>query len=322
VAAEPWLLVAALAFAVVNGLNDGGAVLSVGLRVGGVVPLLGLLGLAGAVAVVPLVFGTAVATTLVSRLVPLDGPDGSAAMLVAVVVAVVVSGGLAWRGLPTSLTLALLGAIAGAGLGWGLPVAWAAVGLVLLLAGAAPVVGLLGARVLILLLALRRRDRPLAQRVGRWHTLGFALLCVAYGANDGQKMLAVAAVATGGVALDGTVVPTTWLLAAIAVLFLVGAMIGLPRIAGTLGDGLVPLRPADAAITELAASSVVLGTGAVGAPVSMTQAVAGALVGAGTVRGLGAVRWREVARVGGAWVLTLPLALGAGWGVAAVAAAL
>jgi inorganic phosphate transporter, PiT family len=55
----------------------------------------------------------------------------------------------------------------------------------------------------------------------------------------------------------------------------------------------------------------VLGTGAVGAPVSMTQAVAGGLVGAGGTRGWSRVRWRAAAQLGVAWVLTLPTAFGA-----------
>jgi PiT family inorganic phosphate transporter len=321
---ESWLLAAALGFAVVNGFNDGGAVLSVGLRVASFPPLLGLLVLSASVAVVPIVFGTAVAETLVSRLVPFDGDEGTRAMLVAVVVAVVVASSLAWRGLPTSLTLAVLGALAGAGLGAGLPVAWGAVGMVLLLAAAAPLVGLVVARVVIWVLVLRGSHQPVGRRAGRWHVLGFGLLCVAYGANDGQKMLAVAAVAVGAVGAaggtgGGSVLPPVWLLAALAVLFLGGAVLGLPRVAGTMASGLTPLRPSDAAVSELAASGVVLATGAVGSPVSMTQAMAGGLVGTGTARGLGAVRWGEVARIALAWVLTLPTALVVAWGVAALA---
>ncbi|HVL99017.1 MAG TPA: inorganic phosphate transporter, partial [Egibacteraceae bacterium] len=48
------------------------------------------------------------------------------------------------------------------------------------------------------------------------------------------------------------------------------------------------------------------GSAAVGAPVSMTQSVAAALVGAGMSYGHRRVRWRAVGRLGLAWLLTLP----------------
>jgi inorganic phosphate transporter, PiT family len=302
-----WLLVAAVAFAVVNGVNDGGALLSVGLDVRTLRPLTALVWLSVAVAVTPLVIGTAVATTLTSRLVTLEGPDGQLALLVAVVVAVVVTWGLAARGLPTSLTLGVVGAIAGAGVGAGLGVSWSTVGAVLALGFAAPLIGLAVAWVLTQVVGAWPSPRPIDERTGRWHLVAFGAQCVAYGANDGQKMVAVIAVAAG-TASSGDVPVVGWQLAVVAVAFLVGAAIGLPRVARTLGGGVVAVRPHEAVASELASASVVLATGALGAPVSMTQAVSGGLIGAGGTRGWSRVRWAAVARLGAAWVVTLPAA--------------
>ncbi|MTV26359.1 inorganic phosphate transporter [Nitriliruptoraceae bacterium ZYF776] len=314
------LLAAAVGFAVVNGLNDGGALLAVGLSVRSMRPLTALVVLTAAVVVAPLVLGTAVATTLTSRLVTFDGRAGEVALLVAVVVAVGVTSVLARRGLPTSLTLAVVGALTGAGLGAGLTVAPGVVLLVLVLALVAPVVGLAVAWLLTGLASRVRYRTDLDALARRWHVGAFVAQSVAYGANDGQKMLAVLAVAAGANVRDG--VPLVgWQLAVAAAGFLAGAVVGLPRIARTLGGGVVPVRPPDAAITELAASSVVLGTAAVGSPVSMTQAIAGAQVGTGVTRGLGRIRWREVGRIGGAWIVTLPAAGVVAAVVAAVAVA-
>jgi inorganic phosphate transporter, PiT family len=311
-----WLVVAAIAFAIVNGVNDGGALLSVGLDVRSLRPLTSLLLLAAAVVVAPLVVGTAVATTLATRLVAVDGPDGPLAFLVAVGAAVVVTWAMAAKGLPTSLTLAVVGAIAGAGVGAGLPVAWGTVGLVLLMAGVAPLAGLALAWAFTRGAGAWPSTRTLDRRTQRWHVAAFGAQCFAYGANDGQKMLAVVGVAAGtagaGGAADGEVPAVAWQLAAVGVAFLIGAAIGLPRVARTLGGGgVVAVRPHEAVTSELAAATVVLGTGAVGAPVSMTQAVAGGLVGAGGTRGWSRVRWRAAAQLGVAWVLTLPTAFGA-----------
>lgn len=308
------LLAAAAVFAFVNGVNDGGALLSIGLSVRTVRPLVGLVLLATAVVVAPVLFGTAVATTLATRLVGFEGDDGRAALLVAVAASIAVTLLLARRGLPTSLTLGLVGAMAGVGAGAGIPVAWTLVVVVLLAAAAAPLLGLAMGRALTLLAARLPARKVLLLRVRRWHTIGFLLLCIAYGTNDGQKMLAVFAIAASPVV--GQVDLVAWQLAAVAACFFVGAAVGLPRFALTLGSGVLPIRPTEAATTELSAGAVVLATGVAGAPVSMTQAASGALVGAGVGRGYGAIRWDAAARIGGAWAVTLPCA----FVVAAVAA--
>jgi inorganic phosphate transporter, PiT family len=320
---EVALLAVALAFAVVNGLNDGGALLAVGLGVRGLAPWTALLALTGAVVVAPALLGTRVAATLAGRLVRFDGPEGQAALLVAIIVAVLVSTVLAERGLPTSLTLAVVGAIAGAGLGSGLPVSWGTVGVVLTLAALAPVVGAVVAWLLTHAAAWWPSRRTVEHRVRRWHPIGFGLQCLAYGLNDGQKMLAVIAVAAGTLAADAGKVPLVpWQLAAVAACFLLGTLAGLPRVAATLGGGVVPVRPPAAAMTEVASAGVVLATGLLGSPVSMTQAISGSLVGTGMVSGAARVRWREAARLLLAWVVTLPAAVVAAAAAAAVASAL
>lgn len=59
---------------------------------------------------------------------------------------------------------------------------------------------------------------------------------------------------------------------------------------------------------QLGAAVAVLSSAALGVPVSMTQAVAGGLVGTGMLRGRRQVRWRVAGQLGLAWVLTLPAA--------------
>lgn len=298
------LLAAAVVFAFVNGINDGGSILSVGLTVRSFRPLAGLVILSLAVALSPVLFGTGVATTLATRLVSLDGEEGRTALLVAVLVSVVVTLLLSRRGLPTSLTLGLVGAMAGVGVGSGITVAWGLVGVVLVAAAAAPLLGMAIGRAITVAAGSVPTRKDLQHSLSRWHAAAFGLLGIAYGVNDGQKMLAVFAVAAGSSA--GTVPLVAWQLMAVAGCFLAGAIVGLPRFAGTSGSGVLPIRPPEAVTTELAAGLVVLGTGIAGAPVSMTQAASGALIGAGAHRGHGAVRWDAAARIGVAWVLTLP----------------
>jgi PiT family inorganic phosphate transporter len=113
------LLVVAALFAVVAGANDGSSILASAVRVSGLRPWVSISILLAAVVLGPLVlFGTSVATTLAHRLVPFDARGGvHVVLLVAALAAMLVVFGLSRAGLPTSLTLALVGGISGAG--WG-----------------------------------------------------------------------------------------------------------------------------------------------------------------------------------------------------------
>lgn len=301
------LLAAALGFAVVNGVNDGGALVATGLKVPGLPPLVAAGMLAVALVAGPLIIGTQVATTLVSRLVSFSevgGAVGRTALLVAVVTAVAVVVGLSRRGLPTSLTLALVGGLAGAGFGSGLPVSYPTLGLVLGAGIAAPVVGAVAGFALSRVAGLLPSRRRVAARIRVAHAGAFSLQCLAYAANDGQKMVAVLAVATGA---TGDVSPPVSELVLLAVLFTGGLIVGLRPAASTLSAEIIPARPPDAVAAEVSSAGAVLASAALGAPVSMTQSVAAALVGAGMSHGPRRVRWRAAGRLGLAWLFTLPV---------------
>lgn len=309
------LLAAALGFAVVNGMNDGGALVATGLKVPGLPPLVAAGMLAVALVIAPLVFGTQVASTLANGLVSFpaaSGPAGRIALLVAVGTAVAVVAGLSRRGLPTSLTLALVGALAGAGAGSGLPVSYPTLGLVLAVGIAAPVVGAVAGFALSRLAGLLPSTSRVAPRIRTTHLGAFSLQCLAYAANDGQKMVAVLAVATGAQAEAS---PPVIELVVLAVMFTLGLVIGLGPAASTLSAEIIPARPLDAVAAEVSSAGAVFASSALGAPVSMTQSVAAALVGAGMSHGPRRVRWRAAGRLSLAWLFTLPVS-------AAVAAAL
>ena len=300
------LIALAIAFAVVTGANDGGALVATGLRVPALSVPVSVTILVAAVVAGPLVLGTAVAETLTGRLVP-DGPDSATLLAIGFVVAVVVVWTLARAGLPTSLTLAVIGGISGAGLGMGSAVEWSAVGRVLAIGLAAPFVG-----AVLAMLATRAwhvaPDAPYLPTVRRAHVAAFALQCAAYGTNDGQKVLVLflAATAAGG----GNDDLAWWTYPVVALAFAVGTAIGLPKLAASLGTGIMSTRPTHAVTAEFAAAAAVLGSTAIATPVSMTQSIAGALVGVGVHDGYRRLRWHTVRMMAGAWAVTLPASLG------------
>lgn len=307
------ILAAALLFAVFTGFNDAGAIVGIGLRAVGLRAAVAVALLTAAVATAPAILGTAVADTLTGRLVSF-GSDRSP-LLIGIAAAVAVTVTLALRGLPTSLSLALIGGISGAGIGAGAGVDWVVVGVVLGLAALAPFAGALGALLLTRLVGRLPNPEGAGRRLHWLHVAAFGACCVAYGANDGQKMLAVYA-AVHGLAPAGLAGSVTTQ-ALIAACFAAGAVAGVRRLAGSIGGGLASAARDAVVVTELSGAGVVLGTAALGAPVSMTQSLSGAMVGTGLARRARRVRWRSVLRLGAAWLLTLPSALT----VAAVATA-
>src|SRR5690606_27735661 len=134
------------------------------------------------------------------------------AMVCSVAVTLVVVLGLTRLGIPTGLTLAFVGALAGYAVTAGSRVPWESVGKVLAMMAVAPLVGGIIAYLVVSLLARRLRTRHAGRSLGRMHLWAFPLLAVGYGASDGQKMLAIAAVALGTVTPGGVVLSVPVLL--------------------------------------------------------------------------------------------------------------
>jgi PiT family inorganic phosphate transporter len=230
----------------------------------------------------------------------LYGPGAAPALLLAVLATVALS--VAVR-VPTSITLALVGAMTGAALG-NAPVDWPLVGRVLGLAACAPVVACLVARVVCVIPVELPTAASAARILRALRVVAFGAMALAYSANDGQKVLFVAALALGTTVND---VAPAWL-AVGAVVFGVGVGAGMRGSGLALRGGVfAPLPPA--AFWAQTSTALVVGLGSVlGVPLSMTQALTGSVIGVGLARGRRAVRWGAAVRIVVAWAWTLPVA--------------
>ncbi|HEU5003973.1 MAG TPA: inorganic phosphate transporter [Actinomycetota bacterium] len=231
------------------------------------------------------------------------------------------------RGIPTSASVGLVGGLAGAGLvagGWH-AVEWGGlrglrlVGVNGVLAGIV-LAPLLGAGVAALLagparaLAQRLRRRLVgAVRGGVW--LACAAVALADGSNDGQKAMAVLAVGAGGSGVAGAAhglsladrVP-------VAVVLALAAGLTGRRIVRRVARGLAPIDAMSGLAAQTASAAVILGSGALGLPLSTSTVVASGMVGVATPRRRRHVRWRGVGAIVAAWMVTVPACalLGAG----------
>lgn len=311
------LLVAAGAFALVNGANTGATLLAATVTLESIGHVLGLFLLALGVIVGPFLVGTGVAARFAEQLVPWDGDGSETGMLTAVLITLVVVLGLTRLGIPTGLTLAFVGALAGFGAASGAGVSWHSVAVVLGMMALAPVLGGFIAALVVSFLARRLRARHVSRTLGQVHLVSFPALAVGYGASDGQKMLAITAVALG-LSGEGEVAAPMTVMVGLGLLFALGSAGGYRSMSRRVGQGVLPVRPLYAVTSEVSTAAALLGSAAVGTPVGVAQTLTGSLVGAGASQGLGRVRWQQVSAIITAWVVTLPLTFGSA-AVAAVA---
>lgn len=309
VPASPAVL-AALLYGLVSGFNDGGSLLASFTSGRVISPRLAVL-LLVFVPLGPLAIGTEVARTVGVSVVDLAGQRelGFAAIVVVSLAVVLVS----WQArIPTSMTLALVGAMLGwAGAERG-TVHWPGVWRVL---AGMPVSVVLGA---FLAWSLHRLVRALLGGFAHRHLLLVARLQVAsaglqafsYGANDMAKTIGLLAVAR---VLDQPGGPLSFAdgfaLGGAYASFLLGTVAGGWGLAYRTGFGVARMRPVQAMTAQTGAGLAVGALALAGAPVSTTQTIYGSLVGAGAAVRASAIRWGLLRSMLASWLVTLPLAL-------------
>jgi len=146
----------------------------------------------------------------------------------------------------------------------------------------------------------------------RLQVVSAAFVSFSHGANDSQKTMGVITlVLVAGHDQSRFVVPP-WVILLSATAIALGTYSGGWRIIRTMGQRIIRLEPINGFAAETASASILLSSSLLGLPVSTTQVVSSAVVGVGSTRNPGAVRWGVAGSILVAWVLTLPAAAAAG----------
>ncbi len=270
--------------------------------------------------------GTAVAATLGKDVVAIPEALSSPVKLLAVgsaVLSVLIWGAFAsWRGLPISITHALLGGLAGSGLAVGGTLLWTGWQKVLLGLVFSTVLGFLAGYVLIVVIlrTFHRATPRFARAVfGKLQILSAGFMAFSHGLNDGQQFIGVftMALVLGGVLGQFTV---TWpVILLCSVVMGLGTSIGGWRLIRTVGTRLVRLEPHHGFAAETGAAAMITVASRLGIPLSSTHTISTAIMGVGASKRFSAVRWGVAGQVVTAWLVTFPLCVGASWLVATVA---
>jgi PiT family inorganic phosphate transporter len=227
-----------------------------------------------------------------------------------------------WKGLPISVSHALIGALAGAALtkGGAGALIWSKIGVVALFIVLSPLIGALLAAVNMwaMLWICRKRTPRGVDRVFRvLQLISAAIYSLSHGLNDAQKTMGIIVALLisvpqlqGWATRDGNPQSNEiawWIILSCHAAIGLGTYFGGWKVVRTLGNRVTKLTSLDGFCAETGGGVTILALSHFGIPVSTTHTITGSIFGVGAVRRMAAVRWGVGYDIAMAWVLTLPM---------------
>lgn len=306
------IVVIALVFDYTNGFHDTANAIATSVSTRALSPRVAV-GMAAVLNLVGALLYTGVAKTVGEGLVNTDLV--TLPMVLAALVGAVVWNFITWYfGIPSSSSHALFGGIVGAMMAAaGVDgVIWSGVfNKVVVPMVASPVLGLVGAWVLMTILTWVVRKHPPAP-VNRWfrilQPISAGFMAFSHGGNDAQKTMGIITLALFASGEISTFEIPLWVKIACALTMAVGTYSGGWRIIHTLGSKVIKLDPIHGFAAETSAASIIQLATHFGIPVSTTHTITACIMGVGATQRLSAVRWGVAGNIVTAWLVTLPAA--------------
>jgi PiT family inorganic phosphate transporter len=304
-------IVLALIFDFVNGMNDAANSVATVVSTRVLSPRQAVVWAAFFNFVAAFTFGVHVATTVGKGLVDTSIVTPSL-ILSTLVGAIVWSYVCTAMGFPISVSHALVGGMVGSALvKAGLKaILFSGIGKIVLFIVLAPLIGLVLAYILmIIILRLCFHSNP--RKVDRWfrrlQLVSAALYSLGHGTNDAQKTMGIISLLlfSSGYLGKAFYVPV-WVILSCHAAIALGTLVGGWKVIETLGMKMTKLRPVHGFSAETAAAASILFASVIGAPVSTTHTITGAIIGVGATTRLAAIRWGVAYRIVWAWILTIP----------------
>lgn len=268
----------------------------------------------------PFLFGTAVAHTIGSEIA--NPAELQLDSLFAALGSAILWNIFAWKtGLPTSSSHAIIGGLIGAVVfhnGWG---AIHADGILKVIASLllSPLVSFIAGYLLTRFVYWAAQNaRPSINQFFRQGQIVTSIaLAFSHGGNDAQKTMGLVTMALIITGLQTDFVVPTWVKLACAFAIASGTAIGNKRLTRKIGQKFYKVRPINGFDAQVASTAVILTASLLGGPVSTSQVVSSAILGAGASERWGKVRWHIGGEILIAWLVTIPanilVAMGLSW---------
>jgi inorganic phosphate transporter, PiT family len=244
-----------------------------------------------------------------------------------------------WFGIPSSSSHTLIGGFAGAAVAH--TGSFGVVNQAIILKTVcfiflAPIIGMVIAYCIetIILWTFKRTNPQKAAKIfRRTQIFTSALLSLGHGGSDSQKVIGIISAAMlvyiGYLQSHGLMIPgwahvtetvnaaghtqlhvPEWIPFSCYTAIACGTMLGGWRIIKTMGTKITKVTPLEGVAAELAGSITLYGVSqGLGVPVSTTHTIAGAIMGVGMTKRLGAVHWGVATNLLVAWVITIPASM-------------
>ncbi len=298
----------ALLFDYTNGFHDAANAIATSVSTRALTPRVALL-MAAVMNVIGALMGTEVAKTIGEGIIDIghyaNSTDINLQRMGLVIVLAALLGAVTWNyitwwfGMPSSSSHALIGGLVGAGLASATQVEWWGIMQhVIIPMFLSPVVGFTLSFFLMKALLAAMVNRPYHRSMRRFRhlqTASAAAMALGHGLQDAQKTMGVIVMAllAGGYgethniydAATGDMNIPTWVKLSAALAISLGTYSGGARIMKTLGQKIIDLDPARGCVAE-GVSAAILYITAFGfhAPISTTQTITSAILGAGATR--------------------------------------
>jgi PiT family inorganic phosphate transporter len=307
------VIVCAAGFAFINGFHDTANAIATtvytrALTVGKAIALAAVMNFVGTMV------SENVAKTITSGLVSV--PVTELVILAALIAAIIWSLFTWWKSIPCSSSHALIGGLVGATMVYTLGISgikWE--GLlekVIIPLFTSPLIGFFVGFLLMKLIFTifaKMRRRSANTLFLRLQILSAALVAFAHGTNDSQKAMGIMTLAlvSGGVLPAAADIPL-WVKIVCALAIAAGTSIGGWRVMKTVGSGVTKLNPANGFAAQTASALTIEAMSVIGAPISTTQVITCAVMGAGSAHRLRSVKWQTAKSIVWTWIITLPIA--------------
>jgi PiT family inorganic phosphate transporter len=218
-----------------------------------------------------------------------------------------------YYGIPSSSSHALIGGLVGAAVAKGGTGALKGDGLLKTVEFIviSPLMGfVLGSIVMLIVSWVFVRTPP--RKVDTWfrrlQLFSAAAYSLGHGGNDAQKTIGVIwmLLIVAGVTAPGSSAPPLWVIICCYTAISLGTLFGGWRIVKTMGQRITKLKPVGGFCAEAGGAITLFVATAMGAPVSTTHTITGAIVGVGSAQKASAVRWGVAGTIVWAWIFTIP----------------
>lgn len=306
------IVILALGFDFINGFHDTANAIATSVSTRALKPRVAIL-LAAVMNLIGALTFTGVAKTIGGKVTdPFKLEHGLTVVIATLIAAIIWNLITWWRGIPSSSSHALIGALAGAAVtseGWdGINVggfSTIVIGLLL-----SPIIAfVLGYIIMFLLKHLFARTSPhhvnKVFRTGQ--ILTAALQSFTHGTNDAQKAMGIITLALVAAGWQDHLDVPLWVKISAALAMALGTSVGGWKIIKTMGTKIFKIEPINGFSADASSAAVIFTATLTHLPVSTTHAITSSILGVGAAKRFSSVRWDMAGRIIMTWIITIPI---------------